>query len=186
MLEQRLSAEYGFHRPFVKENGTPRCMGGYRSLSSKRFIEISRRRPGCPDIKTTIANRLTWFASHDSRAGADVSKEGRHEFLLHRQPRRTMLCPAPAGRAVSPRSFSRSFLSASFVSQSRQSVLPSETGNPQEAHFSTRSIVSGTEAEQPLVTTALVTATELGGRRELLGLGDLWLRRISGLNELWC
>ena len=47
--------------------------------------------------------------------------------------------------AVSSRLFGR-LCSPFFFSQSRQRVLPSETGNPQELHFCTRCIASGTAA----------------------------------------
>src|ERR1019366_5435639 len=94
-----------------------------------------------PRIRTTIANRLTWFASHDSSTGkAFARKAGTNSSSIAAAETDAGSCPG------SRCSFSCVFLRVSFRSQSRQSVLPSETGNPQEAHFSTRSIASGTEA----------------------------------------
>src|SRR6202140_1858260 len=98
-----------------------------------------------PRIRTTTANRLTWFANHDScadtafarKAGTNSSRVGVAEA-----PTESDDAPCSCSRCFS----SKALFSVSFFSQSRQSVLPSETGNPQDAHFCTRSMASGTEA----------------------------------------
>jgi hypothetical protein len=69
---KRLSAEYGFHRQFVKEKRRP---GSYLRGASKFVIETPQPRPGCPGSAPTIASRLTWFASHDSCAGAEFARK---------------------------------------------------------------------------------------------------------------
>src|ERR1035437_2450813 len=120
------------------------CQGkqGPRDKSDYRNTTTATR---TPRIRTTIANRLTWFASHDSREGtAFRRKAGTNSSSIAAAEADAVSCPG-SRCAVSLCSFSRAFFPASFCSQSRQSVLPSETGNPQEAHFSTRSIASGTE-----------------------------------------
>src|SRR5208282_3893822 len=92
-----------------------------------------------PNIRTTIANRLMWFPSQDSCGGAEFArKSGTNSSGVGAAESAAESDEAPCSR-------SRCF-SLSFFSQSRQCVLPPETGNPQEAHFCTRSMASGTAA----------------------------------------
>src|SRR5208282_6848515 len=93
-----------------------------------------------PIIRTTIANRLMGFASQDCFVGAEFARKAGTNSAGAGAPE------SAAESGESPRSCSRSCFSRSFVSQSRQRVLPSEMGNPQEAHFCERSMVSGTAA----------------------------------------
>ncbi len=156
-----------FHRQFVKENRQSRVHGwlsqlvyrktSYRSPSYRNTTTATR----IPKIKTEIASRLTWFASHDSCTGtAFARKAGTNSSsfcagAVKAADSEAVLAGA-AACSCSPCSirccscarcfFSKSFFSRTFLSQSRHSVLPSETGNPQESHFCTRSMASGTGA----------------------------------------
>jgi hypothetical protein len=132
-------------RNLVRNLGVETCC---RNLGYRKTTTATRT----PRIRTTMANRLTWFAHHGSFTGAESArKAGTNSFgaaAVGAAPesgdsRGSSWLPSGSGCFVSKFFFS---LSLSFFSQSRQSVLPSETGNPQEAHFCTRSIASGTEA----------------------------------------
>src|SRR6202030_4323850 len=108
------------------------------------------------------ASRLTWFDSHDSSTGTESARNaGTNSPELTCEVAVVTLLASllPCTESVvgcswrfffspcfSPCLFSNSFFCVSFFSQSRQSALPSETGNPQVAHFCTRRIASGIEA----------------------------------------
>src|ERR1700704_2706058 len=102
-----------------------------------------------PRIRTTTANRLTWSASHDSCGGTAFARKAGTNSSGVTDTEVVAEAPTESDDASCSSSrcfFAKAVFSVSFFSQSRQSVLPSETGNPQEAHFCTRSMASGTEA----------------------------------------
>src|SRR6266536_4147493 len=103
---------------------TDDCQEKQGLARSRRTYRNTTTATRMPRIRTTIASRFTWFPSHDSSGSAEVSRnDGTNS---------TATGSDEAGGLPS------------FLSQSRQYVLPSDTGNPQAAHFCTRPIASGT------------------------------------------
>ena len=104
-----------------------------------------------PAIARTTTTRIAstskrpCFANQDSsKPPASVRKSGANSPGVCAADSASALRSWSRG-AVSSRLFGR-LCSPFFFSQSRQRVLPSETGNPQELHFCTRCIASGTAA----------------------------------------
>jgi hypothetical protein len=110
-----------------------------------------------PRIRTIIASRLVWSESHDTfcefarKAGTNSSGAGNggdndddsdeDEADPGNNSGDNSGNDDPASVAADCSGVPASFdlFPASFFSQSRQRLLPSETGNPQASHFSTRS-----------------------------------------------
>src|SRR5258707_896884 len=107
---------------------------GKQALASAAAYRKTTTATTMERISTTTASTLTWLASHDSFGGGEeLRKAGTNS--------------AGAGSA-DPGWRWRLF------SQSTQRVRPSETGNPQDAHFCTRRIASGTGPDGASGTTS--------------------------------
>ena len=103
-------------------------------------------------ISTSTANRLTWLASQESLGGFwDARNAGTNS----------------AGTA----SESCWGCECCLFSQSMHSVLPSDTGNPHEEHFCTRSIASGTEGAGAGSGAISTGAAEIAGSVEAVFSG---------------